>query len=79
MHDVGDYKVDDKWRLLEPGMVLTIEPGIYLPASSGVLKRYRGIGIRVEDDVIVTDDVPEVITAGVPKTIDEIESIMQSE
>ena len=79
VHDVGDYKVDDKWRLLEPGMVLTIEPGIYLPASSGVLKRYRGIGIRVEDDVIVTDDVPEVITAGVPKTIDEIESIMQSE
>ena len=79
VHDVGDYKVDDKWRLLEPGMVLTIEPGIYLPASSGVLKRYRGIGIRVEDDVIVTDDGPEVITAGVPKTIDEIESIMQSE
>ena len=79
VHDVGDYKVDDKWRLLEPGMVLTIEPGIYLPASRGVLKRYRGIGIRVEDDVIVTDDGPEVITAGVPKTIDEIESIMQSE
>ena len=79
VHDVGDYKVDDKWRLLEPGMVLTIEPGIYLPASSGVLKRYRGIGIRVEDDVIVTDAGPEVITSGVPKDIDEIESMMQSE
>jgi len=62
VHDVGDYKIDDKWRLLEPGMVLTIEPGIYLPDKSPVPKRYRGIGIRVEDDVIVTDGEPEVIT-----------------
>ncbi len=78
VHDVGDYKVDDKWRLLEPGMALTIEPGIYLPASSGVLKRYRNIGIRVEDDILITDDGPEVITSGVPKAVDEIEAIMQA-
>lgn len=77
VHDVGDYKVDDKWRLLEPGMALTIEPGIYLPASSGVLKRYRSIGIRVEDDILITENGPEVITSGVPKSVDEIEATMQ--
>jgi len=76
VHDVGDYKIDDKWRLLEPGMVLTIEPGIYLPGKTPIPKRLRNIGIRVEDDVIVTDEVPEVITAGVPKQIDEIEALM---
>lgn len=79
VHDVGDYKVDEKWRLLEPGMAITIEPGIYLPASSGVLKRYRSIGIRVEDDILITEGGPEVITSGVPKTVDEIEAIMQRE
>ena len=55
VHDVGDYKVGDEWRVLEPGMVLTIEPGIYLPAGArGVPKRFRNIGIRIEDDVVVT-------------------------
>ncbi len=77
VHDVGEYKIDDKWRLLEPGMVLTIEPGIYLPASSSVPKRYRNIGIRVEDDVVVTNDAPEVMTDSVPKTVSEIEALMQ--
>lgn len=76
VHDVGDYKIDDKWRLLEPGMVLTIEPGIYLPDKAPVPKAYRGTGIRVEDDVIVTDGEPEVLTSGVPKQIDEIEALM---
>ncbi len=77
VHDVGEYKIDDKWRLLEPGMVLTIEPGIYLPASSAVPKRYRNIGIRVEDDVVVTNDAPDVLTDSVPKTVNEIEALMQ--
>ena len=76
VHDVGDYKIDEKWRLLEPGMVLTIEPGIYLPDKAPVPKRLRSTGIRVEDDVIVTDGEPEIITAGVPKQIDEIEALM---
>ncbi len=76
VHDVGDYKVDDKWRQLEPGMVLTIEPGLYLPDTSDVPKRYRNIGIRIEDNVIVTDDGPEIITSAVPKEIAEIEAIM---
>ena len=76
VHDVGDYKVDDKWRVLEPGTVLTIEPGLYLSAASGVPKRYRNIGIRVEDNIIVTEDGPEIITSSVPKGIDEIEALM---
>ena len=55
VHDVGDYKVGDEWRVLEPGMALTIEPGIYMPAAArGVPKRFRNIGVRIEDDVVVT-------------------------
>ena len=55
VHDVGDYKVGDEWRVLEPGMALTVEPGIYIPAAArGVPKRFRNIGIRIEDDVVVT-------------------------
>ncbi len=76
VHDVGDYKVDEKWRALEPGMVLTIEPGLYIPDASDVPKRYRNTGIRVEDNVIVTDAEPEVITSAVPKSVDEIEALM---
>ena len=57
VHDVGDYKVGDEWRVLEPGMVMTIEPGIYIPpARRGVPKRFRNIGMRIEDDVVVTRD-----------------------
>ncbi len=78
VHDVGDYKIDDKWRLLEPGMVLTIEPGIYLAAARSIPKQYRDIGIRIEDDVVVTKDEPEVLTGSVVKEIDEIELLMQS-
>ena len=77
VHDVGDYKIDDKWRLLEPGMVLTVEPGIYLAAARAIPKQYRDIGIRVEDDVAVTADGSEVLTAAVVKEIDEIEALMQ--
>jgi Xaa-Pro aminopeptidase len=77
VHDVGDYKVADQWRLLEPGMVMTIEPGIYVAANDkSVDKRWRGIGIRIEDDVHVTRDEPEVLTVGVPTSVQEIESHM---
>ncbi len=77
VHDVGDYKVGDEWRVLEPGMVMTVEPGIYIPAGmKGVPKRYANIGIRIEDDVAVTRDGCEVLTHGVPKAADEIEALM---
>ena len=77
VHDVGDYKVDDQWRLLEPGMALTIEPGIYVDSSArGKARRWRGIGIRIEDDVLVTRQGPRVLTAGLPSSVDEVESFM---
>ncbi len=77
VHDVGDYKVGDEWRVLEPGMVMTIEPGIYIPAGSrGVPKRFHDIGIRIEDDVVVTKKGVEVLTARAPKDADEIEAVM---
>ncbi len=77
VHDVGDYKVGEEPRLLEPGMVLTIEPGIYIaPGARKVAKRFRGIGIRIEDDVLITRDGPEVLTAELPKEADAIERLM---
>jgi Xaa-Pro aminopeptidase len=77
VHDVGDYKVADQWRLLEPGMVMTIEPGIYVAAGDkSVDKRWRGIGIRIEDDVQVTRTGPDVLTQGLPTTVAEIEAHM---
>jgi Xaa-Pro aminopeptidase len=79
VHDVGDQRVDGEWRPLEPGMVLTIEPGIYIPDSelmAHVPARFRGIGIRVEDDVLITAAGPEVLTALAPKTISDIEATM---
>ncbi len=80
VHDVGDYKVGEEWRVLEPGMSLTIEPGLYIPTNArGVAKKWRGIGIRIEDDVLVTSDGCEVLTRDVPKTVDEIERLMRGE
>ena len=77
VHDVGDYRVGEEWRVLEPGMVMTIEPGIYIPAGlRGVPRRFDNIGIRIEDDVLVTRDGCEVLTSGVPKHPDEIEALM---
>jgi len=74
VHDAGPYKVSDEWRRLAPGMVLTVEPGLYIAEDiEGVDPRYRGIGIRIEDDVLVTDEGHEVLSAGVPKTIAAIE------
>lgn len=78
VHDVGRYKVDGEWRRLEPGMVLTIEPGLYVTAESeGVPREYWNIGIRIEDDVLVTAEGHEVLTAGVPKDVAAIEALMQ--
>jgi Xaa-Pro aminopeptidase len=77
VHDVGEYKVGDAWRLLEPGMVTTIEPGIYIaPGTKGVRREWWGIGVRIEDDVAVTGGKPEVLTAAMPTDPDEIERLM---
>ncbi|WP_432696890.1 Xaa-Pro aminopeptidase [Marinobacterium sp. YM272] len=77
VHDVGNYKVNGEWRPLEPGMVMTVEPGLYVsPQNENVEPRWRGIGIRVEDDVVVTEQGCEVLTSGVPKSVAEIEALM---
>jgi len=79
VHDVGDYKVGDAWRELEKGMVLTVEPGLYIPeGSKGVAKKWWGIGIRIEDDVLVTKDGYDVLTGALEKTPDDIEALMAS-
>jgi Xaa-Pro aminopeptidase len=77
VHDVGEYKVAGDFRELEPGMAFTVEPGLYIaPDSKGVPPKYQGIGIRIEDDVLITKDGHRNLTAGVPKEIDEVESVM---
>jgi Xaa-Pro aminopeptidase len=77
VHDVGEYKVGEQWRLLEPGMVTTIEPGIYIaPGTEGVRREWWGIGVRLEDDVVVRSGDPEVLTEAMPKDPDEIERLM---
>ncbi|OOZ39710.1 aminopeptidase P N-terminal domain-containing protein [Solemya elarraichensis gill symbiont] len=79
VHDVGDYKIDGQWRMLESGMVLTVEPGIYIPlGSKGIAKKWQGIGIRIEDDVLVTKQGYDILSKGAPKEIDEIEALMAS-
>ncbi len=76
VHDVGDYKIDEAWRLLEPGMVLTVEPGLYIRDPQHIDKKWHFTGIRIEDDVLVTRDGCEVLTEAAPKEIDEIEALM---
>jgi len=77
VHDVGDYKIDGQWRDFEPGMVLTVEPGIYIaPDSKNVADRWRGLAVRIEDNVAVTKTGCEDLTAGVPKKRSEIELLM---
>jgi Xaa-Pro aminopeptidase len=74
VHDVGHYYVDGEHRPLEPGFVLTVEPGLYIATDAdGVDERWRGIGIRIEDDVVVTQGGHDVLTAGIPKEIDDVE------
>lgn len=77
VHDVGAYRNGELWRELAPGCVLTVEPGIYVAADrDDVPARYKGIGVRIEDDVLVTKGKPEVLTEDAPKTIAEIEAVM---
>ena len=77
VHDVGDYRVDGQPRLLEPGMVVTVEPGIYVPPDlPGVGERWRGIGMRIEDDVAVTAEGNAVLTAAVPRTPEELARVL---
>jgi Xaa-Pro aminopeptidase len=76
VHDAGDYRIDGAWRPLLPGMTLTVEPGCYVRPAPGVPERFCNIGIRIEDDVLVTDAGCEVLTAAAPKTIAEIETCM---
>ncbi len=77
VHDVGDYKIGGEWRVLEPGMAMTVEPGIYIAADNqDVARKWRGIGVRIEDDVVVTKTGCEILTSGVPKAVAEIEALM---
>ena len=76
VHDAGDYKRQGSWRTLAPGMVLTVEPGLYLRAAEDVPERLRNIGIRIEDDVLVAGRGCEVLTAEAPKAIADIEALM---
>ncbi len=79
VHDVGDYKIDGEWRALEPGMMTTVEPGIYIPPGNRrIARKWWNIGVRIEDDVLVTRDAPEVITEAVPKTVEEVEACVGS-
>ncbi|MCF6319680.1 MAG: aminopeptidase P N-terminal domain-containing protein [Proteobacteria bacterium] len=77
VHDCGEYSVDGLWVELEPNMVLTIEPGIYVNADANVAKKYRGIGIRIEDDVLITKDGYKILSDKVPRTTEEIEELMR--
>jgi len=77
VHDVGDYKLAGAWRVLEPGMVLTVEPGIYVsPNNADVARKWRGIGIRIEDDVVVTKKGCDVLTDTAPKSVRDVEKMM---
>ncbi len=77
VHDVGDYKIDGIWRLLEPGQVLTVEPGLYISAGTkSVDERWWNIGVRIEDDVLVTRSGCEILSVDAPKTVADIENVM---
>jgi len=78
VHDVGDYKVDDEWRTLENGMVTTIEPGIYIGSESDIPIKYRNIGIRIEDMVVVNNESPIVLSQSLVKNPTEIEVMMSN-
>ena len=78
VHDVGDYSVAEEWRVFEPGMVTTIEPGLYFAEGLGSLNpKWWNIGVRIEDDVLVTEKGHDVLTDGVPKQVEEVEAAMQ--
>jgi len=77
VHDAGEYKHEGKWRELQPGMALTVEPGCYVRPGDDVPEAFWNIGIRIEDDILVTVEGNEVLTAAAPKTVSEIESLMR--
>ncbi|MDR2195656.1 MAG: Xaa-Pro dipeptidase, partial [Gallionellaceae bacterium] len=79
VHDVGAYKQDKKWRALQPGMTFTVEPGCYIRPADNVPQALWNIGVRIEDDVLVTEQGCEILTAAVPKTVAEVESLMRTE
>ncbi|MCA9640755.1 MAG: Xaa-Pro dipeptidase, partial [Myxococcales bacterium] len=79
VHDVGPYFENGKPRPLQAGSVITVEPGMYIPADADVPEEYRGIGVRIEDDVLVTDKGQRVLSAGIPKTVDEVEAACRGE
>ena len=77
VHDVGEYQIDGHSRELEPGMVMTVEPGIYIPAKdTSVRKCFRGLGIRIEDNIAITKAAPQVLTAALVKQPDDVEALM---
>ena len=77
VHDVGDYQIDGQSRLLEKNMVTTVEPALYIGHGDDIPAEFRGIGIRIEDDIRITDNEPENLTCGVPASADEIEALMR--
>jgi Xaa-Pro aminopeptidase len=79
VHDDLPYKIDDKWLALQPNMVLTVEPGLYIPNDNDINVKWQGMGIRIEDTVRVSDDGCEVLTHGVPKTVGETEKLMKKQ
>ena len=79
VHDVGDYKIDDEWRIFEPGMTLTVEPGLYISGECQTVdSKWRGTGIRIEDDVLVTESGCEILSSNAPKTVSDIEHMCAS-
>ena len=77
VHDAGEYKRGGKWRALVPGMTLTVEPGLYVRAADDVPKVLHDLGVRIEDDVAVTEGGCEVLTAEAPKAVDDVEALMR--
>ncbi len=76
VHDVGEYKTGDDWRLLTPGMVMTVEPGCYIRPADDLPEAFHNIGIRIEDDALVTLDGCEILTTAAPNTVADIEALM---
>lgn len=76
VHDAGDYKRDGQWRTLQTGMVLTVEPGCYIRPAAGVPEAFANIGVRIEDDVVVTATGCEILTAAAPKSVTDVEALM---
>ena len=77
VHDAGDYKEAGEWKPLRPGMTLTVEPGCYVRPGESVPERFWNIGVRIEDDALVTPAGCEILTAGAPKLVDEVEALMR--